>query len=69
LEVVDEVDAAMKGAISRSEGSAWGAVFMVISAMLILMQSASEFGITRRERQLLRRIAKARLAATGETSK
>jgi hypothetical protein len=41
---------------------------MVLAGGWVLMVAAAEFGVTRRERQLLRRIAKARMAQ-GENTK
>lgn len=62
LGVVDEADAAMQAAMGELGGAVVGAVMLLITGMWILMASAAEFGVTRRERQLLRRIAKARAA-------
>jgi len=65
LDQIMLADGEMKVAMGKMSGSITGAVIMLLAGIWTLMVSASEFGVTRRERQLLRRIAKAQLAGTG----
>ncbi|KAL6750238.1 hypothetical protein V8C86DRAFT_2817310 [Haematococcus lacustris] len=70
LNAIVKADTAMSLAMHQMIGSITGAIMMLVAGGWVLMTSAAEFGVTRRERQLLRRIAKARAAsASGEGAK